>query len=539
MSHLSGAKAAIATLRAHDVDTIFGIPGVHTLPLYDAMRDETGLRHILARHEQGAGFMADGYARVSGRVGVVSTITGPGVTNVATAVANAYSDSVPLLVISSSLPRSSTGRPAGKLHEMKDQMGVMEALAGWTRSVEFVEEIPTALFDAFRALRSGRPRAAYLQIPLDLLALEADVEIPEPAAIIPTRPSEQDIAAAVRLLQESQRPLIVAGVGVTMADANAQLARLAERLQAPVLLGNKSHDVLPSDHPLALTLRGSTMPTDLRTLLGESDVVLVVGSKLGGVRTGNGRLPLSPPLIQIDIDPAEIGRNYPAAVGVVADARLALDALLEALPDMSGERPSRAQEVATIREALQKRIRQVFGESVVMLSAVREALPREGVIVADMTMLGYASAEYLPVYEPRTFIHPAELCSIGCGLPLALGAKAAAPDRPVVALCGDGGFLLNMGELATAVQEKLDLVIVVFNDATYTAVKNDQYLHYNRRYIATDLVAPDYVTLAHAFGADGVHVNNPDELQEAISAAIHRPGTTLIEVALPPKQWSA
>jgi len=538
MSHFSGAKAAIATLRTHNVDTIFGIPGVHTLPLYDAIRDEAGLRHILARHEQGAGFMADGYARVSGRVGVVSTITGPGVTNVATAVANAYSDSVPLLVISSSLPRSSTGRPAGKLHEVKDQMGVMEALAGWTRSVEFVEEIPMALFDAFRTLRSGRPRAAYLQIPLDLLALEADVEIPEPAAVIPTRPSEQDIAAAVRLLQESRRPLIVAGVGVTMAGANAQLARLAERLQTPVLLGNKSHDVLPSDHPLALTLRGSTMPTDLRTLLGESDVVLVVGSKLGGVRTGNGRLPLSPPLIQIDIDPAEIGRNYPVSIGVVADARLALDALLEALPDMS-ERPSRAHEVAVVHEALQKRIRQVFGESVVMLDAVREALPREGVIVADMTMLGYASAEYLPVYEPRTFVHPAELCSIGCGLPMALGARAATPDRPVVALCGDGGFSLNVGELATAVQEKLDLIVVVFNDATYTAVKNDQYLHYNRRYIATDLVAPDYVALAHAFGAEGVHAHNPDELQDAINTAAHRPGTTLIEVALPPKQWSA
>ncbi len=535
MPHLSGAKATIATLLAHHVDTIFGIPGVHTLPLYDAMREEAGLRHILARHEQGAGFMADGYARVSGQVGVVTTITGPGVTNVATPVANAYSDSVPLLVISSSLPRSSMGRPGGKLHEVKDQLGVMEALAGWTRSVEFVEEIPSALYDAFRVLRSGRPRAAYLQIPLDLLALEAEVEIPSPAAVVQAAPSEQDIAATVRLLKESRRPLIVAGAGVTAAGANAQLTRLAERLQAPVLLGNKSHDVLPSDHPLALTLRGSTMPTDLRSLLGESDAVLVVGSKLGGVRTGNGRLPLPAALAQIDIDAAEIGRNYPVAVRVVADARLALDALLEALP--GGERPSRAEEVAVVREALRKRIRQVFGESVVMLDAVREGLPRDGVIVSDMTMLGYASAEYVPVYEPRSFVHPAELCSIGCGLPMAIGAKAAAPERPVVVLCGDGGFLLNVGELATAVQEKLDLVVVVFNDATYTAVKNDQYLHYGRRYIATDLLAPDYVALARAFGAEGVDVDSAEGLRDAIGAAIGRAGTTLIEVALPSKQW--
>ncbi len=536
MPHLTGAKATIATLRAHNVDTIFGIPGVHTLPLYDAMRDEAGLRHILARHEQGAGFMADGYARISGRVGVVSTITGPGVTNVATPVANAYADSVPLLVISSSLSRSSTGRPAGKLHEVKDQLGLMEALAGWTRAVEFVEEIPTALLDAFRVLRSGRPRAAYLQIPLDLLALEADVEIPAPAMAVPARPSEQDIAATVRLLREARRPFIVAGNGVTAADANVQLADLAELLQAPVLLGSKSHDVLPSDHPLVIGVRGYPSLTELRALVSESDAVLVVGSKLGGVRTGNGRLPLPAALVQIDIDPAEIGRNYPVAIGVVADAHLALDALLEALHDLSGDRPSRVNEVAVVRETLRKRIPQVFGESTAMLDAVREGVPREGVIVADMTMLGYASAEYLPVYEPRTYIHPAELCSIGCGLPMALGARVAAPECPVVALCGDGGFLLNVGELATAVQEKIDIVIVVFNDATYTAVKNDQYQHFNRRYIATDLLAPDYVALARAFGADGVYANSPDALRDAISTAIHRSGTTLIEVPISSKQ---
>lgn len=278
----------------------------------------------------------------------------------------------------------------------------MEALAGWTRAVEFVEEIPTALLDAFRVLRSGRPRAAYLQIPLDFLASEADVEIPAPAMAVSARPSEQDIAATVRLLREARRPLIVAGTGVTAADANAQLAHLAELLKAPVLLGSKSHDVLPSDHPLVIGVRGYPSLTELRALVSESDAVLVVGSKLGGVRTANGRLPLPAALVQIDIDPAEIGRNYPLAVSVVADARLALDALLEALHDLPGDRPSRVNEVAVVREAVRKRTREAFGESVVMLDAVREAVPREGVIVADMTMLGYASAEYLPVYEPRT-----------------------------------------------------------------------------------------------------------------------------------------
>ena len=533
MPQLSGAQAAIATLRAHGVDTIFGIPGVHTLPLYDAMRAEPGLRHVLARHEQGAGFMADGYARVSGRVGVVCTITRPGVTNVATPVANAYADSVPVLVISTGLPRASTGRSRGELHELKDQLGVMEALAGWTRAVARVDEIPDALRDAFRALRAGRPRAAYLQIPRDLLPIEAEVELLAPAAITPARPSAADIAATARLMREAQRPLIVAGAGVTAAGANRQLARLAELLGAPVLLGSKSRDALPSDFPLAVATTGYPLPRELRALAGSSDAALVVGSKLGAERTGRGHLPLPAVLAQIDVDPAEIGRNYPAAVGVVADARLALEALLDTLGDLPGERPSRLDEVAAAREAVCKRARDVFGASMAMLDAVRDALPRDGVVVADMTMLGYASAEYLPVYEPRTYIHPSELCSIGCALPLALGAKVGAPERPVVALCGDGGFLLNVGELATAVQEKIAVVAIVFNDAAYTAVKRAQQQRFDGRYIATDLVSPNFAALARAYGAEGAHAGSPDELRDAIGAALGRTGPTLIEVPLP------
>jgi thiamine pyrophosphate-dependent acetolactate synthase large subunit-like protein len=537
MPRLTGAQAVIATLRAHGIDTIFGIPGVHTLPIYDAILEEPGMRHILARHEQGAGFMADGYARASGQPGVVCTITGPGLTNVATPVASAYADSIPLLVISTSLPRSSTGRRRGELHELKDQPGVMEALAGWTRAVECVEEVPEALRDAFRSMRVGRPRAAYLQIPLDLLQIEAEIDTLTPAPVTPVPPSAADIAAAVRLLREAKRPLIVAGAGVTAARANRQLALLAELLEAPVLLGAKSHDVLPNDHPLVIATSGYALPREVRAIASDSDVALVVGSKLGATRTADGRLRLPSTLIQIDIDPAEIGRNYPVTVGVVAGAGLALDALLDALQDLPPGRPSRVDEIALARDALNKHTQRVFGDSIALLDAVREALPREGIIVADMTMLGYASAEYLPVYEPRTYMHSGELCSIGCGLPMALGAKVAAPERPVIALCGDGGFLLNVGELATAVQEKIDVITIIFNDATYTAVKVEQLQHFNRRYIATDLLAPDYVALARAFGVNAVKANSPDELREAIREAINRSGSTLIEVPLPSGQW--
>ena len=549
---LSGAQALLTTLRRYDVDLIFGIPGVHTLPIYDAILKQPGLRHVLARHEQGAGFMADAYARVSGRPGVVCTITGPGVTNVATPMADAYADSIPLLVISTSLPRASKGQFRGELHGTKNQFGAMEALAGWARAVEYVEEIPGALQDAFRVMCSGRPRGAYMEIPLDLLEIEAEVELPDPAvqSDILVSPSQDAILAAARLLANAQNPLIFAGAGVTFARANEQLVRLAELLQAPVLLGGKSHDVLPGDHPLVIATRGA--PREIQSLVESSDVVLVVGSKLGAQRTGvsvleGGKnktlrtrdrgLLLPEQLIHIDIDPTEIGHNYPAAIGIVADARLALEALLNALQDQTRAPTARRDEIARIKEALRERVRRVYGEATSLLDGLREALPRDGIVVADMTMPGYASAQYLPVYEPRTFIHPSELCAIGCGLPLALGAQIAAPERPVVALCGDGGFLLNVGELATAVQEKLPVVVVIFNDATYTAVKSDQQRRFGGRYIATDLLAPDYVGLAEAFHARGIRAEGAAALRDAVNTAIHASVPTVIEVPLPTREW--
>ena len=537
MPRLTGGQAVIASLRAHGVDTIFGIPGVHTLPLYDAMLDEPGLRHVLARHEQGAGFMADGYARVSGKEGVVSVITGPGVTNIATPVADAYADSVPLLVIASSLPRASRGRRRGELHEVKNQYGVMDSLAGWSRAVEHIEEIPDAIRDAFRALRLGRPRGAYVEIPLDLLIMDAELTLPSPAPVVLHAPAARDIAAIAERLRAAQRPLIIAGDSVTASGANSQLLRLAELLEAPVVLDSKSRDGLPTDHPLVITTSGYPLIQETRELIATSDVVLVINNRLGVERPGQNKLLLPASIIQLDSEPSEIGRLFPVELSAVAGVRLSLDALQAALQDSPGERPSRREEVAAAKTAYEAHARRTYGDNLDFLEAVRQAVPGDGVIVADMTMLGYASSEHLPLYQPRTYIHPAELCSIGCGLPLALGAKVAAPGKPVVALCGDGGFLLNAGELATAAQEQLDVVIVIFNDSTYTAVKQQQARRFHRRYIATDLRAPDYVTLASAFGINGLRVASPGDLRSALAESIQQRGSTLIEVTLPPVDW--
>src|SRR6202165_4921905 len=536
MPYLTGGQAVIETLNAFGVDTIFGIPGVHTLPIYDAMLDTPGLRHILARHEQGAGFMADGYARISGKVGVVSVITGPGVTNVATPVADAYADAVPLLVIASSLPRASRGRRRGELHETKNQFGVMDALAGWTRAVEYAEEIPDAIRDAFRAMRTGRPRGAYIEIPLDVLEMGTQFTITPPALLAPPLSSAK-IPVIAKYLREAHRPLIIVGNGVTAAGANAQLLQLTELLGAPVLLDRKSRDTLPTRHPLVMTTSGYPLTSALYEIIGTSDVALVIDSSLGSSTPGQSKLRLPNTVLQIDREPSEIGRHFPVTLGMVADARFALDGLLAALQDAPRDRPSRYEEVAHIKGSLIEHVWQKYGGNMAFLDAVREAVPQDGVIVADMTKLGYASSEYLPLYEARTFIHPSELCSIGCGLPMALGAKVGAPDKPVVALCGDGGFLLNVGELATVAQEQIDVVMVVFNDATYTAVKQQQARRYHQRYIATDLRAPDYVLMAQAFGIHGLRVATPGDLGEALAHALQRGGSTLIEVTLPAVEW--
>jgi len=352
------------------------------------------------------------------------------------------------------------------------------------------------------------------------------------------RPDPITIAAIVRLLSRAERPLIVAGAGVTAASANEALARLAERLQAPVLLGAKSRDALPSAFPFGLAVSGYGLSEGIYDFVRRHDAALVIGSKLGDQRTAHGRLPLPRTLAQIDLDPAELGLRYSASLKLEADAGTAIDALLEQLGDFHVERPRLLDDIEAARREIAATARSGYGTDLDFLAAVREALPHDGIVAADMTALGYAAADVFPVHAPRTFIHSSELCTIGCGLPLALGAKAAAPNRPVAALCGDGGFLLNPGELASAVQEKLGVVVVLCNDATYTAVKHAQHTRFEGRYIATDLRAPDYAMMARAFGADGVRVDSPDALRDALAAALAANRPALIEVTMPARQWS-
>lgn len=524
-----GGQAIIHTLERLGVDVVFGIPGVHTLEIYDALYDSP-IRHVLARHEQGVGFMADGYARASGRPGVAIVITGPGVTNVATPFAEAYADSSPVLVIASNVEQAWQGQMLGHLHDLRDQLGLMRSITPWAKRAHTVQEIPCLLHEALAFMLGGRSRPAYLEVPLDVLSAEADIDV---ASLTPiTRPvmapSPEIVAVAAKTIATARRVVIYAGGGAVASQAGAELAALAEWLHAPVLTSTQGKGSIPDDHPYSVgNLWEPGNPVE--NLLREADLVLIFGSKLGAMETNYQQMPLPPIRIRVDADPQEILRNYPPTIPIVADCRLTARALLEALRherlQCAGWSPD---EVAAVR---QKALARAWGhEQAAYIRAIRSALPRDGILVVDMTMMGYVANRFYPVYTPRSYLFPTGYGTLGFALPAAIGAKIARPDVPVVALVGDGGFQYTMEELGAAVQLGIGLPIILCNDSAYTAVKDEQARRFDRRFIAVDLVNPDFQRLAAAYGIPSVRVASPEQLQDALSVALERSVPTVIEL---------
>jgi acetolactate synthase-1/2/3 large subunit len=529
---MTGGQAVIRALAEHGVDVAFGIPGVHTLAIYDALIDSP-IRHILGRHEQGVGFMADGYARASGKPGVALVITGPGVTNVATAIGEAYTDSSPVLVVASAEEQRWLGKMMGHYHDIRDQTEVMRPITASQTQATAVSEVAPALSAAFARMASGRPRPTYVEIPRDVLEAEAEIAIPPPACVERPAPNAESIAAAVAAIAAARRVVIIAGGGAAGADGGEAIAAIAERLGAPVLVSQTGKGVIPEDHPYALgNLWQSGNAVD--AMLRKANLALVIGTKLGAAETEDGAMTLPPSVIRVDIDPEEIDRNYPPTQAIVADARQTAEALRDALAAAGIDKTGwSAAEIANAREAA---LANAFGaENAAYLAALRRAIPRDGILVNDTTMMSSAAAKHYPAYAPRTFIVPAGYLTLGFSLPAAIGAKIAQPDKVVVSIVGDGGFQFTMQELATAKQFAVSLPIVIFNDSTYTAVKLDQAMRYDRRYIAVDLENPDFLALAAAYGIPGVRATSPTELETAITVAAARSGPTIIDT---PISWT-
>jgi acetolactate synthase-1/2/3 large subunit len=525
----SAAAIALAQLEACGARTVFGIPGVHTLALYDALH-ESSLTHILARHEQGAGFMADGYARATGEPAVALVITGPGVTNVATPIGEAYTDSSPVFVLSSNVESDHVDAMRGNLHDLKDQRAVMRAVTKWNERAASASDVAPLIAEGWRQMTTGRTLPVHVEIPIDVLDDPVDDAAIE-AVAGETAPAEiaTEIEAAAEALAGASRPVVYVGGGATSSDAGEAITRIAEILKAPIVSSFQGKGAVPASHPQHL---GSlwTQGNAVDELVRKADALLVVGSRLGVQATERFAFPIPDTLVRIDIDAEEMTRNATPTVAIQADARYAAEQLVVALESRettSTWSPAQLPEVRAAAAAT------AFGaDRVEWLDAIRAAMPDDGCIAWDMTMMSYVATYHYPVERPRTFLFPTGFGTLGFAMPAAIGAKVGLGDTPVAAVVGDGGFQFTMQELATAIQFRLGIPIIIFNDSTYSAVKDEQKQTRGGRYAAVDLVNPDYVKLAEAYGIPGVRAESPEELTAAIREALTRDQPTIIDVPI-------
>jgi len=523
--HRNGGAAIVESLAAHGVDTVFGIPGTHNLELFRHLPG-AGIRSVTTRHEQGAGYAADGYHQVSGRPGVVITTSGPAVFNVAAAAGTAWAESRALLIISPGLPTGTDGGDAGQLHETKNAAGAMNEIVAWSRRVGTPDEAARAVSDAFAFFAAGRPRPVHIEVPLDVLEQPwtgTPMVIPVPA---PTVPSLNAIHAATAALAGADRPVIVAGGGAR--GSAAEIRSLAERLGAPVITTTNGKGVLPEDHPLAIG--ASIRLRAAQKYLAAGDVTLVVGSELGDSELWEGSVD-TPTVIRLDIDRGQLDKNRVGQLHLLGDAAATLEALLAELPSDTTH-PDALERVATLRaECRAEALADGGSPWQPVVDAVRRALPDGATLVGDSSQVTYfGAAHFYDTAAPAEFLYMAGFATLGYGLPAAIGAKVADPERAVAVLLGDGALMFSVQEIVTAVEERLPLPIVVVDNAGYAEIKEQQ----ARRGIppiGVDLVTPDLPALARACGAHGVEAADADAVSDLVRQALTVDRPTLIRLA--------
>ncbi len=518
---MTGGEALVQSLYREGVRVVFGVPGVQLYGVMAAFRDEPRIRFISTRHEQAASYMADGYARAGGDVGVALVVPGPGLLNAAAGLSTAYAASSPVLMIAGQIPKAKIGQNTGLLHEVNDQLDMIAPITKWRRRVLEVSEIPGAVHQAVRQLLTGRPRPVEIEIPPDTMEEEGEVTLLEPEH--PARPSADPAAVekAAALLSASANPVIYAGGGVHASGANDPLLAVAEFLQAGVAQSAEGKGAISDHHTLSL---GAALwaGSPLRAHLDRADVILAVGTRLvAGFRQDQQ-------VIHIDIDPEEIGRNHRKTFGLVGDARATLVQLLSRLRAGSAPpRPSRKAELEALR--VQVASTGLSEPQASILKSLRAGAPDDAIFVGDMTQIGYYSRPFWPVYHPRTYLTPSYAGTLGYAFPTALGAKVARPDQPVLAVCGDGGFLFNSQELATAVKYDINIIVVLFNDNSYDNVARDMDEAWGGT-IGTDLHNPDFVKLAEAYGVAGLRAREPTDIGRLVREAVASKRLTLIEI---------
>jgi acetolactate synthase I/II/III large subunit len=523
---MTGAQALVRALVGQGLDTLFGLPGVQLDWLFDALYDaRDAIRVYHTRHEQATAYMADGYARTTGKVGACAVVPGPGVLNASAGLATAYACSSPVLCVTGQIDSRAIGAGFGLLHEIPHQEAVLASITRWSGRARAASEVPDLVRQAFKQLRSGRPRPVALEVPPDVLQGVAEVHPLAPAPI-ELNPGDPDhIRRAAELLRRAERPVIYSGGGTLAAGAWNELRDVAELLEAPVVMSVDGRGALADTHDLAHT--GVTG----QALVREADVVLGVGTRFWQPARVWGFAP-GAAVIRVDADDAELDRVCTPTLGIQGDARLVLSRLRELL-DGAPAPPARRQELRARKAAAAEQLR-AFEPQASFATAIRAALPEDGITVNDLTQVTFFATVGFPVYAPRTFIGPGYQGTLGSAFPTALGAQAGNPDRAVVAVAGDGGFMYAASELATQRQQALNVVSIVFNDGAFGNVKRTQQQAFSGRLIASDLLNPDFAALARLFGIDAERVETPTQLEGALRAALAARAPALIEVRVGP-----
>jgi thiamine pyrophosphate-dependent acetolactate synthase large subunit-like protein len=527
-TNLTCGQALMQLLEAYGVDTVFGMPGVHTLEYYRGI-GTTEMRHVMFRHEQGGGFMADGYARITGKPAVCCVITGPGVTNVATAVGNAYADSQPMLVIASTNAVEDLGAGRGRLHEITDQRATIAPMTAFSQTILNGNSIPSAVARAFEIFANGRPRPVHIEVPIDKIAEAANFAAKASPLADPPEPSHASVERAAALCKGAKRPIIIAGGGVI--DHGKEILAVAEKLGAAIVLTTAGKGAVPEHHPL--NAGGCLISSLAHTFIGEADLVIAVGTELSETDTWvPGFLPIKGKLIRIDIDPANLSRDLKPDAALLGDGGAAMALLADALPaPAKGRGFGGGQAIADLRKAVVDQA--LHGDKAKkhakVLDAIRAALPENGWLVTDATQPGYLGNIYYPTSTPRSYTHPSGYCTLGSALPSALGACLGAPERPGAALVGDAGFLFTVQELATGVDEGISLPIVLWNNDGLGQIRDDM-ISKDIKPIGVSPRNPDYLALAKAFGAEAVEPDSLDGLEASIADGFTAGRPVLIQV---------
>ena len=522
MSVVTGGEAIVAALIDHQVDTVFALPGVQNDHLFNAFYDRhDDLRVLHTRHEQGAAYMALGYALTAQKPGVYTVVPGPGFLNTTAALSTAYARNAPVLCLTGQIRTTELGRGYGLLHELPDQLGIMQSLTKWASRISSVPEAPLQVSRAFAEMKSGRTRPVALECPMDILATRTEADLP--ATLLPVYRPPLDcerIAAAAELLANAKRPAIFIGGGA--AEAGEEILTLAEALQAPIFATYNGRGIVSERHYLSHSM------TAAYGYWEKADVVLAVGTRLQGpLQTWGYDDDLK--IIRIDIDPEEHFRITAPAVSLLADARDGLGALIPAVEKLAPSRSSCYDEMMALKDAANAQYERLEPQ-MSYVKVIREELPDDGYYVEEMTQISYVARYAMPFYLPRTCVTTGYQGTLGWGFATALGVKVANPDKPVISVTGDGGFLFTATELATAVQHRIPTITLVFNDGAYGNVRRMQRDLYDGRVIASELTNPDFVKMAESFGAQGLRAHSVEELRAAIQRGFEADVPTIVDI---------